>query len=756
MNKKTLTFSVIRDVARKHIQLIDSGPDLCSTPQSYANSGTADDTFVILKNPPCRFNTVSLDHKGLMDLPPEKRWLVLYLYDSALYLVERQECLTHCRLVDGSLLLDLKSVIQLPVEDDEQQQQPQQPNMEAQIAHERTKSSVVIDAAKERNPFTTVSYAPHPQFYGSGRQYYEKTRYDEPVMRKTLTKYATRITLNYTLFSLPGFLCDETDGMERPAHDDERARTHMDSYMLYVCGYTLIHTQFKHADHRHAMENKLLAYYQSHGGGSGFLSTHDQHTGHPHSLMVHCMLNMIHCESATAIQTPLFQKSSVRYVELSELRCKLLDECIAWEMFKLSRSATPIPVRQYARLVVEHCAHMREMHRLHDFPLPRWMAYRVQRCDDYWVAEPVVPNEGVNQESDLLYSVAFEWLPVLTAAARGNASLVPTSANSVPTGMRIRKGRVTLSYTVFHDVFLPCLYRQTLLDAFRLALICRLRLSAHGETNSALFKEWRLYSWFDAEIYQRVPAYPLPDPSLSSSSYVVTSPLTSSNNTTSSYATDLCNYNCDYLDPDSPVTRKLLKRDNYMDLDNPDRQRDTGKSRSTSQQQQQLLRPIASLVDIEDLNTHLPPCLKPVLSPDVHLKYMDRYSIVNYLIDADFQLEQILSHLRSNDRRELTAIYKQQIIKKRAAPGRMLSLTCGGQMSLDASFGNTTRCPYEARCHGEQRKRPEEYDSLEEKLNEQNGFKHQCSTLAFGLMQPPRISHPLDFVRAKLERAKQT
>ena len=687
-------------------------------------SSQQQDNFVILRDPPCRFNTVSLDYDGLCELPVENRWLVLYLFDSALYLVERQECIETCRRVDNALLLDLKSVIQLPLSssgvatadvDDE--------SLLLQTSQIREQSDVVIDTINERQP---RSYA----------HYYDKHRYDELLMKKTAIKYKTRVVAPYSLFSMATFMAQEGDTCGDD--DDDYLHDNMTDYLSYLCDYALIQTQFKNTEHRFLMENKLMAYYKPRGG-----------TGHPHMRMVTCMLNVIHCECNTAavIQrgggVTTFQKSDVRYVETSQLQCKMLQECVAWELFKLSRNDHCIAVDEFQRLVDSHVAYVGDLCAVAatTIPLPRWFNYRIAGggATTFWVTQQVAPKDSCEQDSDLLYSVAFEWIPLM--------NLTTTTTSSI----RIHHGLVTLSYKIFRDVFLPCLYRQILLDSFRLAHMCHMRLPPSHPIRRSLFKSQRLYAWFHDDVYQHIPSPAPNDPAivhlLSSSSVIRGS---GSTTTTTTHTNELYEYSTTRMNPDSPVVRKLLRRDNYMQIDDDAADPNKSSRRSQQQHQQQQYRPISDLVDIEDLNAHLPGCLRPVIAPGVYLKYMDRFTVVNYLIDMDYQLEQIIVFLRQNKREEIVAIYRQQIIKKRAMPGRMLSLTCGGQMGLDASYGNTTRCPYEARCHGDRRKKSDEYGPVEEKIRVQNEFKHACSVSAFGLVNPPRLSHPIDFVRHKL------
>ena len=191
-----------------------------------------------------------------------------------------------------------------------------------------------------------------------------------------------------------------------------------------------------------------------------------------------------------------------------------------------------------------------------------------------------------------------------------------------------------------------------------------------------------------------------------------------------------------------------MKRENYMHLDGV-----TSSSSASSTTATAELTPIAHLVDLEDLPRYLPGCLNNVVQPGVYLKHRDRFTVVNYMIDMGYALEQVLVYFKKNNPVEIRTLYNAQLVKKRTSPNATLSLNCGGHMSLDPAYGNTTRCPYEARCHGDQRKRRSDYATDEEKWKEQNGFKRECAA-SFGLMNRPRIRHPVDYVRHKLSLEK--
>ncbi len=696
--KPKLSYSKICELARTHCRRIESYRGSSITPEVRYNTGhnssssnNIGDCFVVLKNPACRFGTVSIDHAALSQLDSGVRWIVLYLHD-ALYMVERTDCEAaattvsptlarqHRKIVDGFLLLELKELIHLPMsalEGDDDNDSREMDRLANSLS-----DSVIIDTRRERHPYAQNHHQTH--------------RYDDLVMEKTALKYQTRTLVPYTLFSLPTYLMHEGDGRlgsslnSNDPDDDYVRRDTVSEYMHYIYDYALIYSHFKNADHRVLLENKLLAYYNTHAGRE---ATH--HGDLPHSLMVHCMLNMAHCESPDTQPSMAFDKSAtVRHVSLQDVQCRALEECVAWELFKLRRVSQPIQSSKFADLVQQHRRYMCEMRQVYDVPLPAWLAYTLTSDTTgqqvLWIATPLNSssnNNSAQRESDSTYAGAFEWGPLLYDMAGSNQVATPINATGsmAATGLGITfiNGRITLSYTVFRDVFLPLLYRQTLLDSFRLAVVLRCQIAPH--LTRPIFKSWRMYGWFHEEVYAQLPTG-LCSPSNGGSTGSTQQWMSrdSSFQATSGrgYANDMYQYCLEHHDLGMPVMRKLARRDNYMQLD---------EDPSLKQQQQQQQKTnsatamcaVSRLADIEDLGGSLPKCIAGILARDQHLQNRDRLSAVSYLIDMDYTLEQIVTHLHANKREEIVALYKSLMLKKRKAHGAPVSLNCNGKLRLD-------------------------------------------------------------------------
>lgn len=749
--KPKLSYEKICTVARKHCKLIESHRSPCITPTALYNTGGGD-CFVVLKNPTCRFGTVSLDHTALGELDVGVHWLVLYLND-ALYLVDRADCgpptttsvvsssssaRQHRKIVDGFLLLELQELIQLPSV--MESTTTTEENSSDQLTHT---DNIIIDTRRERHPYVQNHYQTH--------------RYDDLVMEKTAMKYQTRTLIPYTLFSLPQYLSyEDADGKldreEDDSDDDYVRRDTVSEYMHYIYDYALIYSHFKNADHRVLLENKLLTYYQTHAG---------RVDDSPHTLMVHCMLNMAHCESPDSQPIALFDKSpSVRYATLQDIRCRALDECVSWELFRLRRASEAIPTVKFVDLVQHHRRYMCEMRQEYDVPLPVWLSYTLTnhaKQQVFWISTPLTgsssssSSRSTQRESDSTYAVAFEWGPLLYEMAASSQVAIAINATcggggggGGTTGITFIHGRITLSYTVFRDVFLPLLYRQTLTDSFGLAVLLRCQIAAH--LTRSLFKPWRMYGWFRDEIYTRLPN-PMCVLSGASGSTTQWSSRGSLQSITSrGYANEMYQYCMDHHNLDSPVLRKLTRRDNYMQLDdNPD-----NKQRQAMSDGPPPMHTISHLIDIEDLADRLPLCIAGILTPGKYLRHRDRLAAVSYLIDMGYQMEQVLTYLRANKRDEITALYKSQVIKKRKEPNGSVSLGCNGQFSLDMAYGNTTRCPYEARCNGAEKKRRDDYGDVKERMKVYGEFKSAC-TRSLELDETSRINHPIDYIHYKLK-----
>ena len=742
--KPKLSYEKICKVARNHCRLIESHRAPCITPTALNNTDTAKggDCFVVLKNPVCRFNTVSLDHAALAALDAGVRWLVLYLND-ALYLVDRAECgpmasvaivtqsaRQHRKIVDGFLLLELKELIQLPPVEE----------VEEGEGIRCSPDNIIIDTKRERHPYVQNHYQTH--------------RYDDLVMEKTAQKYQTRTLIPYTLFSLPQYLsyegggCGGGGGIDDDDDNDYVRRDTVSEYMHYIYDYALIYSHFKNADHRILLENKLLFHYQRHG-------SEQLDDESPHTLMVHCMLNMAHCESPDTQPVYPFDKSSdVRHCAVQDVRCRALDECVAWELFKLRRASQPIGSAKFVDLVQRHRRYMCEMRQEYDVPLPVWLSYTLTDHANqpvFWIATALNSdnnNNNTRRESDSTYAVAFEWGPLLYEMAASNHCVtVINAAGSLGAnaGITFVRGRITLSYAVFSGVFLPLLYRQTLIDSFRLAVVLRCQVAPH--LTRSLFKSWRMYDWFRSDIHDQLPN---PGGLLSGTTAVWSSHDSLQSTTRRGYANEMYQYCLAHHNLDSPVLRKLTRRDNYMQLDDP--VSSIGTKPEGQVPPPPMHNTVSHLIDIEDLGPHLPPCIAGIIASGRYLRHMDRLAAVSYLIDMGYQLEQIRTHLRANKRDEITALYKSQLIKKRGAPDAPVSLNCNGQFSLDMVYGSTTRCPYETRCNGAEKKKRAEYGDVKTRMQTYGGFKAECAG-TFGPMMggTPRINHPIDYVHQKLK-----
>lgn len=622
------------------------------------NRETETDDFILygVSDDDCRVDAVILHVNDDFFRTPQA-WAALMIQRKP-YLISKEDCLALER-IDDTLYVDLRRIINIPFT-------------------EESEMVIDIDAGSSLSASSSAMSASTKTKAPTQSSFYE--RYNETIIRPMRKKHAIFVETPYQLFSLARHINDGCMN-EAPYQTDQD----MTQYIKTVIDYALIGINFPNKEHRLILENKLLSHYNN-------ALTQNNET----LVFLDFMLNVIICDTdVMPIDVAYFDETSIRYQYCTEIRCKMMNECIAWEIFKLKRSRDRFSLDDYQRLIDEFLLFIDTIIPSASslIPRPEWTRYCV-----------VAPNVFWHSEKYDQLSIRFEWLPALIKEGLSAQSIVSD---------RLRNGFVWLNTNEFHDYFLPCLYRNLLTDSFRYIWMCRLSHREDKFVQSLVNIEQEN---FKALIWQSLPSV---------------------GNT---HGKTLLEYsNGPLIHITSPITRKLAKRERII----PRRGNNSNDGNNSVINTNQLAASIAASIDIEEINQHMPPCIKPIIKKGVKLQYMDRVTAVSYLVDMNYSMGDAVRLLNGTDKRDIIGHYTCDTKKKQKEPDRMLSLCCNALIVVDGSRGHTARCPYEERTNGDKRRKKTEH-TYDDKIS----YRSQCSA-SLG-PNNKQVSHPIDYIRHKI------
>lgn len=658
----------------------------------YASSGadTVNDDFIIYLVPEANIGTDTV----ILPIDPEfigakERWVALIINDKP-YLISRSDCLS-LQHIDNSVHVDIRAIMNIP----EKEEEVDEEDAGMEVENE-TSPSVSPPSTPTLSVSTGLSISRGGGVTASNTWY---ERNNETIIRPMRRKHGIFVETPYRLFSLARHIKEGGIREEQYKADQE-----INQYMKMVLDYALIGANFGNHEHRLILENKLLAYYNNevmHNDENAILNRE------PHLFFVF-MINVILCETEVLpLDTPYFDNTSIRYQYPDQIKCRMMDACISWELFKLRRSRDrTITDKHYQALINEFMVFIGQYRYI---PRPEWTLYGVDTANpnEFWWATDKTGD-------DRLFLIRFEWVPSLIAD--GMASSISD---------RVKEGNVWLSVTEFYDYFLPRLYHNLLRDSFLYIWMCRF---AHRDDKFVQSFSLVQLENFKTLVYQHLPQH-------------------------DARATSILAFSKEKLSAlESPITKIVTKRDELM----PSRTT-LGSSFTTQLMTIDDAATISKEIDIEELHQYLPPCLKSLVKKNTHLTWMDRVTAVSFLYDMGYSEKDTIRQLNGCDNHDIRGHYRsnkkiqtkkqREELRPEQAERILMSVCCNAIMSIDGSRGHSIRCPYEATANGPKRKKKEEY-----LVGEKLGYRTTC-----GIMIDPTvscISSPLEYVKQKHEFSK--
>lgn len=579
----------------------------------------------------------------------KQSWVALMIKTKP-YLISREECLALPRM-DDTIHVDIRRIINIP--------------------DEEPKTIAKEPLLQQRQSLSSSSSNVHAM--SSSSSFYE--RYNEIAMRKLRRNHSIYVDTKYQLFSVARHI--KEGGIHETLFQTE---DETNQYLKIVIDYALISTNFANPEHRLILENKLLTHYNKSilPGSDAFIDF---------------MLNLIVCETEVVpLGTPYFDGTNLRYQFDTQIQCKMMKECVAWEVFKLRRSRDRFSLDQYQKLIDEFLLFIDKTIPQSDLLIPRpsWIYYCMNKESPnlFWACE----------ENDLI-RIRFEWLPDLA-----QSSLIAE---------RLRDGTVWLTSNEFHDDFLPGLYERLLTDSFRFIWMCRLTHKEDRFVQSLALVEQENF---------RAMIWPL---------------LPNADNRNTRVLLDYSNNTLSHIK--SPITTTLANRErmiprkggNTVTIDKPN-------AAHTATL-------IASEIDIEEINLYMPPCLKPKIKKNMKLCNMDRVTAIFYLIDMGYSQEETVRLLNGTSKRDIIQAYTWQKTKK--SPDRLSSLCCDALIVVDGLKDQTIRCPYEEKATGAKRRKKTDH-TYDDKIS----YRTQCSATLGPNVE--RIASPIDYIKHKINDTK--
>ena len=649
MHRRPTHRAVVRTLVRSHVARLNT----CIYGTQVATEG---DDFVLyfIHDNDCDGTIVTLHINDEFIAAPQ-RWVALLIQRKP-YLISRAECLTK-QNIDNTVQLDLRRIINIPVGEEDDGNAPP-----------LRQTSLSQPLGGTQGMFTTTVTT-------SGSSFRERN--NEILVRRMRRKHTIYVETTYQPFSLARHI--KTGGLG----DDEELSTDMLQYLKIVIDYALIAPNFANPEHRLIMENKLLSV--CHNDANIMLPLQ-------HLALVDFLLNVILCETdVPPLNIAYLEGTGIRYQFDSHIRWRLLDECVAWEVFKLRRNRDRHTLTHYHTLIAEFLELTHATTAL--IPLPAWTSY----CID-----ETTPHQYWAHDDEDRIVVRFEWLPALVLEG------IPATISVTD---RLVNGFVWLNATEFHDYFVPCLYRRLLADSFR--YIWMLRLADRQSRVSQLVasvsqSNFRTHIWPHLPVLDSRTLY---EYSKAHIGHIV-----------------------------SPITKKLAKRERMT----PKHASNGGNQPFTYQEAAR----IATDVDIEEVNRYMPPCIKPFIKKGVKLGYMDRVTAVTYLGDMGYGRGETVRLLNGNDKHDITGVYDSYTTKKQRPENaeKLLSLYCGALIAIDGSFGHAIRCPYEELENGAKRKPKEAYTADEKRI-----YRLKCTETLGPNAKTTCITSPIDYVRHKMK-----
>ena len=659
MERRPTHRTMIRNVVRTHVIKLN---------KYLYNRETETDDFILygIRDDDCRVDAVILHVDDDFFRTPQT-WVALMIHRKP-YLISREDC-TALERIDDTLYVDLRRIINIPfVENSEMV-------IDTDIGSSLS-SSTMSTSTKTKTPTQSSFYE----------------RYNETVIRPMRRKHAIFVDTQYQLFSLARHIND--GGIREALYQTDQDMT---QYLKTVIDYALIGANFPNKEHRLILENKLLTHYNN-----VLMQNNETSLVQQHNVFLDFMLNIIICETAVMpMDVAYFDETSIRYQYCTQIKCKMMNECIAWEIFKLKRSRVRFTVNHYQRLIDEYLTFIDTIIPSASslIPRPEWTRYSINRD---------TPNLFWHTEKYDQFSIRFEWLPALIKEGLSSSQSIVSD--------RLRNGFVWLNTNEFHDYFLPCLYRNLLTDSYRHIWMCRLSYREDKFVQSLVNIEQEN---FRALIWQSLPSV---------------------DNTHSKTLLEYSNVSLIHIT--SPITRKLAKRERIM----PRRNNNTNNSNNNTSTSQSAAC-ISPEIDIEEINQYMPPCIKSIIKKGVKLPFMDRVTAVTYLVDMNYSKNDIVCLLDGTDKRDIIGHFMSETKKKQKEPDRLSSLCCNALIAVDGSMGHTARCPYEEHVNGDKRRKKTEY-TYDEKLS----YRSQCGA-SLG-PNNKQVSHPIDYIRHKINDNK--
>ena len=256
-------------------------------------------------------------------------------------------------------------------------------------------------------------------------------------------------------------------------------------------------------------------------------------------------------------------------------------------------------------------------------------------------------------------------------------------------------GALHITREVFHNKFLPSLYRHVLLDMVHLCYdvqqLCHTTEynDFYGNSNAMTIDH----------LYQ-----------------IMTKEFTRATITSD----QMYDFNVKYAGIFSPIMLDLSQH-----YEERSKMKERGGDGGTGYQKP----PPSSSVDIEDLfrdpGKVMPPCLSRVVTQEWY-KSKDRLNLVAYLVDMGYKDREKVVNLmcrnRNNpgDKNIIGSIYDDWVKKKAAKPSHhRVSLPCSSIINSNFDEGNVLRCAYEEKRNGSER--------TKSGLGDQDVYRSQCS-----------------------------
>lgn len=702
----------IFDTIRKHIAIINN---VYLTEFNVSNENVnfssnevkKKDDFIILKEQKPKYGCyIDINMSDFIAI--ETTWIAIYTGKN-LYLTNKQEC-EECDTINECIRINVKNIKNIPL----------------------PSSSNDLKLKKKYDQPVRVS----PSSYYSKSNYNYNEKANDTILNKTIIKYKERVYTGYKLFSLHDYIQEQQQQNSCKTYKKQQEMTYtmnydsIKKYLHCICDYSLIHLYFVNKDHRFSLENKLLAYYRDHkvivnkkitkiGEGDNEKIKEEEEEENQisnHFQMVKCMLNIIQCETSDSLShKEILDSSNIKYHFMGNIKCKLLDECIGWETFRFKRNSITLDIEKFKEVIYKHTTLICNYSSEYPFPIPTWIGYTIDN-KVYW--------EENDNDNILTYNIRFEWIPFLLQYLSTSHGQIFNSNISIETlkNINVTNGVVSLSKDIFIGIFVPYLYRQTLIDTFELLIICNIQNIGETDKPIKFLFLCNTDRWFKDEIYNHFPT---------NEKYY--------NHNRSVYKTSLYDYSISHLNICSPVIRKLMNLDNY--LNKQIQYEEISSSHEV----------VSKVVDIEDLNKYLPPCMKNIIKKNTYLKYMDRLTAVNYLMDMGYSKEDIVNFFDENNQDAIKAIYNSSLYKKHKDHIDVLSLCCSAVIVLDGAKGNTSRCIYEQQINGSNRKNKLSYTD-KEKNEIQSTCKTQCKSTLKSNNTFIRLNHPIDYIKCKIQK----